>query len=102
MKNKLTKNEIISEAVVMESKYFDLVWYARSSPNSDKVPGVLENRKRIEELFPDEIEDLCQNDDSRIWEHGFNSGMLAGMRYIIDLFESGKEYAEDNFPLLDS
>lgn len=97
----MKKKLILEEVKKMESKYCALVWYARSSSKHDSIPGVLENRKKIEEAYPAEVAKLKSKTDSD-WTHGFNSGMLAGMRYVMDLFTEGIEEAEDSFPDLDS
>lgn len=97
----MTKNEIIEEVEKFESKYCDLVWLARSSPKNDQVKGVAENRKRIIELYSEEVEEILDEGGGE-WNHGFNSGMLAGMRFILDLANYGKEEAIENFPFLDS
>jgi len=101
MGNKMTKNEIIAEVQKFESKYCDLVWLVRSSPKNDHIKGVVENRKRITELYSEEVKELL-DEDAGEWNHGFNSGMLAGMRFILDLANYGIKDANDNFPFLDS
>jgi len=85
----------------LESKYFDLVWYARSSPQNSDIPGVLINRKRIENAYPDELENLIDGDNPD-YDYGFYCGMLAGMRYVLGMAAYGKEDAEENFPFLDT
>jgi len=101
MKNSTTKKVLLAEVKKMESKYLHLVWYARSSPKNNSIEGVLENRAGIEKTYPDEVAKLKSRADSG-WSHGFNSGMLAGMRYVMDLLTEGIEEAEDMFPDLDS
>ena len=96
----MKKIEIKNQVQELESKYCDLVWFARSTPNHNHIEGVLENRTRIEESYPKEINQLLHGETD--WEHGFNSGMLASARYIIDLFENNKESADEMFPFLDS
>lgn len=102
----MKKKEILENIIELEDKYFDLVWYARKSPNDyDTIPKVKENVDRIEKLYPTETQDLSS--DTGDWEHGFNSGMLAGMRYIMTLYRSinkhgGKEVADEEFPFLDT
>ncbi len=93
--------EIIDQVKNLERKYFDLVWYARSSPQNDHLKGSKVNRKRIEEFYPEEVKDLIKG-NSRSWGHGFNSGMLGGMRYVLSMAAYGKEDAEENFPFLDT
>lgn len=101
MKKSTTKAVVLAEVKKMESKYFNLVWYARSSPKNYSIDGVLESRNRIEKAHPEEVAKLKGGADSG-WFHGFNSGMLAGMRYEMDLLTEGIEEAEDLFPDLDS
>jgi hypothetical protein len=36
------------------------------------------------------------------WQHGFNSGMVAALRYVLTMDDLGLEQANDEFPLLDS
>ncbi len=96
----MKKKLILEEVKKIENKYSDLVCYALSSPKNYSIPGILENRTRIEEAYPDEVAKIKSKTDSD-WAHGFNSGMLAGMRYVMDLFTEGIEEAEDLFPDLD-
>jgi len=77
------------------------VWFARSSPKHDHIKGVIEARKNVIEQYPEEVESLLNGDNSD-WEHGFNNGMLAGMRYVLGMAENGKEDAVENFPFLDT
>jgi hypothetical protein len=96
----MRKNELIEEVIKLQDKYCDLIWFARSSPENDHIEGVLENRKRIEDSYPKEINQLLHGETD--WEHGFNSGMLAGMRYVLSLDSDGKETADEYFPDLDT
>lgn len=97
----MKKKDIIDEVKNLERKYFELVWYARSSLKNDHIKGSKVNRKRIEESYPEEVKDLIIG-NNRSWEHGFNSGMLSGMRYVLSMAVYGKEDAEENFPFLDT
>jgi hypothetical protein len=106
---KSTKKEIEQLVSLTEDKYRRLVWFARRSDDTLLVlneDGVQENKlimdklKQIQELYPTEIEDLMGDDGD--WAHGFNSGMLAGMRYVMTLAEMGQEYADEWFPELDT
>ena len=101
----MKKKEIIELLEEKEEKYFDLVWYARVTPEKyNTIPKTMENVDRIEKLYPTETKSLSS--DTGEWEHGFNSGILAGMRYALTLLDngpmSGKEYAEEYFPFLDT
>ena len=106
-------------------KYLDLVWYARSMSremmeergyNPDIITGALNSQAKVEEQYPDEIDQFKESPD---WTHGFNSGCLATMRYVLDALyptlvsaeESddgepwvmgGLEWAEEMFPELDT
>ena len=96
-----------------QTKYQDLVWYARSNPDNQS-PKVQEERKRIKRCYPIEIAALNYGGDN--WDHGFNSGCLAAFRYVATLLdedtwtdETGDELpcggyviAEDAFPSLDT
>lgn len=97
----MKKIEMLNVLAKLENKYCDLVWWARSSPKHDHIEGVLESRKRVEENYPEETNSLL-NDENPDWIHGFNSGMLAGIRYSLDLNIHGKEDADEFFPSLDT
>ncbi len=95
------KNSKILELVKeKEHMYSELVWYARSLKNLH-IHGVIENRNRIKKAYPNEILNF-KNSDTSDWHHGFNSGMLAALRYIMDFANEGREAADDNFPFLDT
>lgn len=73
-----------------EKKYRDLVWYARSRTREEMeaegtpeeiITKALNAQSMKEELYPDEIDDL--RSDTGDWSHGFNSGCLATMRWVI-------------------
>ena len=80
-------SEVLAE---MLAKYEDLVWYARSHPASSihfwqKVPkdirdGAFEAQMKVEEDYPDEVVNL--RSEGSDWYHGFNSGMLAAIRFF--------------------
>ena len=55
---------------------------------------------QAEKDYPDEIKNLQECEDN--WQHGFNSGMLAGLRYTLTCFELGIEQANEWFPELDT
>ena len=107
----------------LEDKYESLVWYARR--DFKNLPGVpkeiIEGAKnaaaRVEEVYIDEVQNL--KDPSRgDWTHGFNSGMLAGLRLVLEALtpeaeiddeENGGTYiiggldsALESFPELDT
>ena len=97
---KLRKSEVIDQICKKEEKYFGLVWYARTRPENIDIPGVRENIAKVVKESPDEAAKLVS--DSGDWQHGFHSGMLAGMRYVLALYEDGVEMAEEEFPFLDT
>lgn len=97
----MKKQEIITAVAEKENKYYDLVWYARKTENQyNTISEVKENVDRIEKIYPAETNELNSMDSD--WAHGFNSGILAGMRYVLSLYDMGKEQAEADFPFLDT
>lgn len=111
----------------MHKKYMDLVWYARSQSHEQMessgtpehiITGALNAQARKEELYPDEIDEM--RSETSNWEHGFNSGCLATMRFVITTMASyefpdeesddpestitmgGLQEAKDEFPMLDT
>jgi len=97
---KATKKEVLDNLIDLEKKYYNLVWFARTSEENMKIPAVRENVEKIMDLYPKEIQDL-QGEFSD-WHHGFNSGALAAYRHIWSMFVDGVETANENFPELDS
>ena len=120
------REELIKRVSEMSDKYLDLVWYARSphksvirdvyNKNSDDIiESALNAQARIEEKYPDDIDTFNESPD---FKHGFNSGMLAALRYVLTANEiqyyddqeepgevfpvGGIEQAEEEFPWLDS
>jgi hypothetical protein len=96
----MIKKELMENISQKQKQYADLIWYARSSEKDTSIPGVKENRERIEGLYPEEVYDL-QNEHGD-WHHGFNSGMVAALRYILTMDDLGLEQADEEFPMLDS
>jgi hypothetical protein len=92
--------DVMIHLCMEETKYNDLVWYVRSKSEHNKIPGVKENKERIESEYAEEIEKL--KSEFGDWEHGFNSGVLAGVRYALALLEYGVEDAIGTFPDLDT
>lgn len=98
---KITSLKALLEKVIeKESKYFDLVWFVRGNEDTRKdIPLAMEAHNRIMNEFPKEVERLLEDEEN--WEHGFNSGCLATLRYILSLTED-IEQAEEEFPFLDT
>ena len=94
----------------MLDKYELLVWYARKAPTSDPswdgVPeeiktGALNAMAQVEEHHPDEVDSLrCPNCGD--WAHGFNSGVLAALRWALTAAQDGLALADEEFPQLDT
>lgn len=97
----MNKKQLFENIQQKEDKYFDLVWYARSKPEHINIEGVKENIERIETLYPTEVERL-KNEEWADWQHGFHSGMVAALRYVLTMNEMGLEQADEEFPMLDS
>ena len=88
-------------------KHMLLMWYARSAPEGDPswrnfrpdiVRGALDGQANVERDYPVEVAEL--HEDETGWQHGFNSGVVAGIRYVFELMDDGKEIADSNFPSL--
>jgi len=86
----------------LEKKYFDLVWYARSNRMDDPYwlgkpteirNAAFEKQMIVEREYPEEVQKLHKCEDN--WEHGFNSGVLAAIRTVLD-------GSLDDFPNLDT
>lgn len=106
---KMTLKQATPKLQEMCHKHITLVWYARSYPeghpywnthNPKMVQRVMESQANVERDYPVEVAEL-QDDDTN-WHHGFNSGVVAAIRYMWDLMENGEEYADENFPCLDT
>ena len=96
----MNKKQLLETIVQQQNKYVDLLWYARSNPLNESIEGVKENKERIEELYPNEVKELqSENGD---WQHGFNSGMVAALRYVLTMDDLGLDQADEEFPNLDS
>jgi hypothetical protein len=91
--------DFVLELDAWEKKYFDLVWYARTTPDN---PVSAAGRKRVEAAWSADLEEL-RSDDSN-WQHGFNSGCLAAFRLVQGLLgrEADAEFAREQFPFLDT
>jgi len=95
------KEGIMEEVFEMHDKYESLVKYARVKPEH-----ILEHKRveefmsRTKEKYPKEVENICS--ESGDWYHGFNSGMLAAIRYVMTSNNIDKETANDWFPELDT
>jgi hypothetical protein len=107
-------NQLKARLRELENKHFRLVWYSRSD---SMRPDIVAIRKDVEQKYPKETHDL--HGKHGIWEHGYNSGVLAMARlvegYVGSLGsvcgEEGEEqltraeeiqYAEEQFPMLDT
>ena len=90
----------------------------RSGTPDHIITGALNAQARKEELYQDEIDEL--RSETGDWEHGFNSGCLATLRYVITsmakyefpdeesedpeatITMGGIEEAEEEWPFLDT
>jgi hypothetical protein len=97
----MKKTDIIETVIAKQDKYFDLVWLARRLPEDYNNPKILKIINRIKKEYPQEVESLSDAENGN-WEHGFNSGVLAAMRYILHLDSEGVEFADIEFPMLDT
>jgi hypothetical protein len=93
------KSDLAVEIGAWEKKYFDLVWYARTTPDE---PVSQAGRQRVEAAWSADLEELRSGDSN--WQHGFNSGCLAAFRLVQGLLAGGNqaEFARQEFPFLDT
>jgi hypothetical protein len=98
----MKKKELEALIAIKYNKYNDLLWYARCNPERANISTIIENRKRIETEFTDEVIALYEDDTN--WQHGFHSGCCAAFSYVLTCLDKGMgvEYAEEEFPFLDS
>ena len=96
----MTKKEVLAALQEKEKMYSSLVWYARSNPENQN-PTVVASRERVEAMYPVEV-DYVSDPERDNWDHGFNSGVLATLRYVQDAFKHGVNTAEAEFPYLDT
>jgi len=118
---------IQKELSSLENKYFQLVWAARKPPvdadaevwedywsNKDQPSYVkveptpieiraeaIERLREVVAKYPEEYSDL-KNSSNGDFHHGFNSGALAAFRWIESAFEDGVDFANEEFPFLDT
>jgi hypothetical protein len=95
------------------AKYEKLIWYARRPSRDDEVgwanqlpnqeirDKALNEMARVEEMFPGDVNRL-KSPSQGDWQHGFNSGMVAALRWVIEAGAESIESAEANFPELDT
>ena len=103
--------ETHTELDEMLKMYLQLVWYARKCPADCEdywgdVPeqirtGAFNAMAKVEEFFPDNV-DALKDPMTGDWEHGFNSGALAVLRFLETSMNSGIKEAKEQFPELDS
>lgn len=91
---KTRKHKLIEELQEIDNKYFDLVWFARCKDTTQPA------FKKVMKKYPKEVKALREDDTN--WEHGFNSGMLAGARLFMSIVENRKEEGYEEFPFLDT
>lgn len=99
---KATKKQLIEEMKQLERRYESLVWHARKSANDiATIEGVRLAANQLEAECPDETRAL-HSPITGDWTHGFNSGMLAATRLVIDALDNGIEEAYEFFPDLNT
>ena len=102
----IVQDDVLALIAAKEDKYDRLVWFARKAPADhpswNNVPadikrGALNAASQVEEMYPDEVDEL--HGEHSDWQHGFNSGMLAALRFVLHAAEDPDE-AEECFPEL--
>ena len=63
-------------------------------------PEIIKPIKEVEFLYEQDVNDL--KGEAGDWHHGFNSGALAALRYMLTITDFGIESAEEEFPFLDT
>ena len=102
----------IHEGVLsMKELYEEMVWYARK-PHIDHVDEkynhlpqemrdiVKQCIRDTERRYPKQVKLL--KEDNTNFEHGFNSGCLASLRFVLFAFDNGVDDALHDFPNLDT
>ena len=107
---KANKKEAIELIIQLSEKYRSLVWYARSNPDpadeqwadtpNEIFLEAFKQQKIVEDTYPQETADLAT--ESGDFHHGFNSGVLAGLRYALEVLTGDIETANEEFPFLDT
>ena len=77
-------NEINDEMGSKTSKYFDLVWLARTNAfNYNSNSSLYKAARKMADKHKEDFDNICG--DNGNWYHGFNSGILALSRLVYDL-----------------
>jgi hypothetical protein len=80
-------------------KMFNFVWYARKDPADLTLPKQVHSMlMELERDYPEETAAIADPDKGD-WQHGFNSGVLAALRYVL---EPNRDYANQCWPKLDT
>ena len=103
----IVQDDVLRQIKGKVDKYAELVWYARRPP-ADHLswncmpPEIkrssLDHQARIQEMLPGEIDALCSEHGD--WYHGFNSGVVAALRFVLQA-SVDPEKAEEQFPDLE-
>ncbi len=84
---------------LLQDKYFDLVWYARTNDDRRENPVVKNEMERVERGYIEDVMKL-NNEEYGNYYHGINSGYLAGSRYIIEYLIPTDQQLEDTNEIL--
>ena len=96
-----SKEDILKEVSSMHDKYESLVKYARVTPEQISEHKLIQELvNKVQSEYTKEANELSSEDGD--WHHGFNSGMLAACRYVLNLNDVDKDFADSNFPFLDT
>ena len=79
--------------VELEAKYFSLVWLARKTEEDEERPEIKIKIDEVRTKYSKECANLA-DEEAGDWHHGFNSGMLAAVRAVLD--------PKADFPCLDT
>ena len=96
----MNKKQLLEIILKKQNKYVDLLWYARCKPKHLSIPGVKDKKTMIEIHHKWEVDQLNGKDSD--WQHGFHSGMVAALNYLLTCDDLGLDQADEEFPNLDS
>ena len=87
--NKMKNEKVDNHMSALCEKHLSLVRYARNPEGSEHYGTA---------AYPEEVAKLIACETN--FEHGFNSGVVAAVRYLFTLQDQGIDLADDSFPEL--
>ena len=102
-KPRILTPEIEARLTEFNSRYGDLIWYARSDAakhDAKTNASIAKSQQEMRQKYPKDCADL--DGEHSNWQHGFNSGLLAAVRWLDEALDEtmGIEEADLLFPNL--